>query len=327
MISIALCTYNGEKFLREQLDSIALQTLLADELVVCDDCSTDNTLTILERFRERVSFPVHIHQNTRNLGTTRNFEKAIGLCSGDIIALCDQDDVWKPHKLERLAAVFKANPDAGYVFSNAELVDEHLRPLGQFLWGSIGFHGEIYNLFVQGEQFMCLTKKHFVTGATMAFRDFVGKRSRPYPDAGYWLHDGWIALVSSATGALGVPVNEPLTYYRQHPKQQIGTRSKHQSLLDMYRGLKANQHTLFVAWEKNCLQILELKSRSFPQNSTVLEQNLSYLREFETHFLNRRKILTSKNFSGLKLICKEILSGRYGRFSGTWRSVFRDIFL
>ena len=91
--SIALCTYNGEKFLREQLDSIALQTLLPDELVACDDRSCDSTMEILQEFRERVSFPVHIHQNEENLGSTKNFEKAIKLCSGDIIALCDQADV------------------------------------------------------------------------------------------------------------------------------------------------------------------------------------------------------------------------------------------
>ena len=134
MISIALCTYNGEKFLQAQLDSIEQQTLLPDELVVCDDCSSDGTIDILEKFRKRASFPVHIHPNKINLGSTQNFEKTIRLCTGDIIALSDQDDVWRPNKLERLKDALQANPDAGYVFSDAELVDEHLLPLGCRLW-------------------------------------------------------------------------------------------------------------------------------------------------------------------------------------------------
>src|SRR5215207_2518174 len=98
-ISIALCTYNGEQYLQQQLDSFVAQSRPPDELVVCDDRSTDRTVPIVEDFAKRAPFRVELVINETNLGSTRNFEKAIGLCTGDIIFLADQDDVWLPEKL------------------------------------------------------------------------------------------------------------------------------------------------------------------------------------------------------------------------------------
>ena len=330
--SIALCTYNGEKFLREQLDSIALQTLLPDELVACDDRSCDSTMEILQEFRERVSFPVHIHQNEENLGSTKNFEKAIRLCSGDIIALCDQDDVWKPEKLERLGEALHANPEAGYAFSDADLVDEHLKPLGCRLWDSIGFRGEIKKLFIQGEQLRCFIRKNVVTGASMIFRASVGRMAMPFPTKGdFWVHDGWIALISSTVGHLGVPVDEALISYRIHPNQQMGFSDqpqKKQSLLYKYHELKINHQLLFDIWEKHCLGILNLKDILLQLQETVnspdLEKNLTSLMEFETHFLNRRKIMTSPKTGCYLLLLQEVFSGRYAKYSNSWRTIFRD---
>jgi len=339
-ISVALCTYNGAKYLREQLDSIAGQTRLPDELVVCDDRSQDATLEILEEFGKKVSFSVAIYQNETNLGSTKNFEKAIRLCSGEIIALCDQDDAWKPHKLERLTDALEAHHEAGYAFSDAELADENLLPLGRYLWESVGFKGEFQESFIQGDQFNCLNKQHIVTGATMAFRADVGKLTMPFPTQGKWIHDGWIALLASAMGAVGIPISEPLIFYRQHAGQQIGAPKPFQkrranrkpvTLRDKYLELKENSKYLFTQWEKTCSEKLEIKEaleqlvRNHP--TEVLQHNLDYLREFETHFLSRRKILTSKQFGRYGLILREALSGRYGQFSDSWRSIFRDLFL
>lgn len=91
-ISTAMCTYNGEKYLREQLESIARQTLLPNELVVCDDCSSDETVEIIQDFSRNAPFSVRLMINENNLGFAKNFEKAITLCSGEIIVLSDQDD-------------------------------------------------------------------------------------------------------------------------------------------------------------------------------------------------------------------------------------------
>ena len=134
MISIALCTYNGSRYLKEQLDSIAGQTRLPSELIIRDDRSTDDTVDIARRFAETAPFAVKVHVNSENVGSTKNFELAIEGCSGDIIALSDQDDIWLPQKLERLEAEFAADPGVGLVFSDAELTDEKLAPLGVRLW-------------------------------------------------------------------------------------------------------------------------------------------------------------------------------------------------
>lgn len=101
MISIAMATYNGEKYLREQLDSILAQTVQDFELVVCDDCSTDSTVRILEEYVEKDA-RIKIFCNEQNLGFVKNFEKAISLCQGECIALSDQDDVWLPEHLQVL---------------------------------------------------------------------------------------------------------------------------------------------------------------------------------------------------------------------------------
>ena len=100
-VSIALATYNGEKYLREQLDSILSQSIQDFELVACDDCSTDSTLKILNEYAEK-DFRVKVFTNEKNLGFKKNFEKAIFLCSGDYIALSDQDDIWTENHLQVL---------------------------------------------------------------------------------------------------------------------------------------------------------------------------------------------------------------------------------
>lgn len=110
-ISIAMATYNGEMFLQEQLDSFAIQTRLPDELIVQDDGSTDRTILILQGFAAKAAFPVKIMVNPKRLGVTRNFERAMMRCSGDIIFLSDQDDIWKNTKIERMMNIFIENQD------------------------------------------------------------------------------------------------------------------------------------------------------------------------------------------------------------------------
>src|ERR1700682_2731847 len=137
-LSVAMCTYNGARFLAEQLESIATQTRLPDRLVVCDDCSTDGSVEILKSFARHSPFAVRLEINKNNLGSTKNFEKAIGLCQGEVIALADQDDIWYSKKLERIEAVFADRPSVGVVFSDADVVDENKIPLGFRLWRTAG---------------------------------------------------------------------------------------------------------------------------------------------------------------------------------------------
>src|SRR5271169_5178337 len=164
-----MCTYNGERFLPGQLASIAKQTRLPDELVVCDDRSTDRTVDIVREFAAAVSHPVRIFVNERNLGFVANFERAIQLCNGDLIALSDQDDGWYPERLERSEQEFAAHPEVGLVFSDADLIDDQDQLTGTRLWPNFGFVGELKQRLLAGD-YTVLVRKRFVTGATIMFR-------------------------------------------------------------------------------------------------------------------------------------------------------------
>jgi glycosyltransferase involved in cell wall biosynthesis len=218
-ISIALCTYNGGRFLQAQLDSYLAQTRRPDELVVCDDGSSDETLTILERFAERASFPVRIVRNPDRLGSTKNFEQVIGLCTGDLIAASDQDDVWLPDKLALCEAALDAQPSAGLVFTNADVVDDELRPLGHQLWEAIHFDALAHRRVRRGRGFDVLLRQWVVTGATMMFR--AEHRAHVLPIPPCWIHDGWIAFIIGALGPVTF-VERSAMRYRQHAAQQIG---------------------------------------------------------------------------------------------------------
>src|SRR6201999_469319 len=110
-LSVALCTYNGERFLPQQLASMANQTRPPDELIVCDDRSSDRTIDIVREFAASAAYPVRIFENESNLGSAANFERAIRLCEGNLIALSDQDDIWYPIRLQRSEQELTAHPE------------------------------------------------------------------------------------------------------------------------------------------------------------------------------------------------------------------------
>lgn len=220
-ISIAMCTYNGARFLQEQLASIAAQQRLPDEMVVCDDGSTDTTLEILEKFSQTVSFPVRIVRNPVNLGSTKNFEQAMRLCTGDLIALSDQDDVWLPHKLAVQEAVFVENADVGGGFTDAELIDASSSPIGAELWSSILFTAKDQALFQRGGAVRVLLQRNVVTGATLMFRASLLDEFLPIPEC--WVHDGWIAWMLILFSRI-MPIEQPTMRYRLHDMQQTGVK-------------------------------------------------------------------------------------------------------
>src|SRR5689334_10550643 len=150
-ISVAMCTYNGEKYLPQQLDSIAAQTRSPDEMIICDDGSTDKSPEICKEFAAKASFTVKVQINQWKLGIGKNFEQATAMCNGDIIAFSDQDDIWNAQKLERLEAIFASCSDIALLFSNAEVIDENAGPLGYDLWGSAKFSQWEQDLINQGD--------------------------------------------------------------------------------------------------------------------------------------------------------------------------------
>lgn len=218
--SVALCTYNGEKFLQEQLDSILNQTLPVDEIVVCDDGSTDSTIEILESYSNKNPEIFRIFRNEVNLRSVKNFEKAISLCSNEIIFLCDQDDLWIENKVEKIVKTFQENPEIEVIATNGFGMDENGKKLDVItIWDVPSIVRE--NNF-QFNYFNILNLVgNFATGATMALKKEIVKQILPFPQIDGFHHDEWIALVSAKDNRFFF-LDEKLISYREHSTQQVG---------------------------------------------------------------------------------------------------------
>ena len=312
-----MCSYNGEKYLQEQLDSIANQSRLPDELIVCDDNSSDKSITVLERFSASVDFPVLIIKNKDNIGSTNNFEKAITLCNGDIIALADQDDVWKSEKLEAIHDSFDKSPKAGLFFSDANVTDEHMTMTLYRLWECIGFNFWSRMRLVNGYAFEVLLHHNIVTGSTMAFRSDLKKYILPIPT--HWVHDGWIAIIASAISDVTISA-VPLIEYRKHLRQQIGIEKK--GMIREYvesKSTKAEGYTLLEDQYDDVYQRLDLCSEYF-----ILGKKLNKVRSKIIHLRARADITNNVNKPfGISL--SELFSLRYFIYSKGFHSFFKDL--
>ena len=323
-ISIALCTYNGAQFLQEQLESIALQTRIPDEMIICDDQSKDGTLEILRNFASKVSFPVRVRLNETNLGSTKNFEKAIKLCTGDIIFLSDQDDLWHPDKLEQIEKVFFSNPHVDAVFTNAEVVDECSQPLGYTLWESVGFYQREQKLIKAGKPLKVLVRHNVVTGATMAFRSKLRFFLLPIP--AIWVHDAWIALLVAFMSNLEI-ISEPLIKYRQHSMQQIGAGYE-QNLFSIIKGTAhqfnqvQNDPRRYSDWYNQYKLAYEnLTDRQLP----LADEDSIQLIENKISHLKVRANLPKGKIQRLPILIKELIKLNYHRYSYGFYSFGGDI--
>lgn len=222
-LSIALSTYNGEAFLWDQLRSYVAQTRRPDELVVRDDGSTDGTVDVLRAFAAVAPFPVRVVTGGENVGYVRSFEAAIRACTGDLVALSDQDDVWLPHKLSHLVAALEDDAGALLAFSDAVLVDADLRPLGATMWEAIQFTPALQRDVRAGGARTPFLRRTYVTGATVLFRSALIPLALPV-DLVHW-HDAWLALVASLYGRVAL-VGEPLVLYRQHGRNVLGAPAR-----------------------------------------------------------------------------------------------------
>jgi glycosyltransferase involved in cell wall biosynthesis len=199
-VSIAMATYNGAAFLNDQLQSILEQDLLPDELIVCDDGSKDSTVDILNKFQKHAPFTVKTFENSDNLGYTKNFEKAMTACSGDIIFLSDQDDYWYRNKIQRMVSVMNNHPGVMVVICDMVLADQDLTPMGSTQLGNI----ESFDR----------KQDRFVTGCGTAVRSDWLRVALPFPDSGI-RHDSWIHRLALAASSRKI-INEPLQLYRRH---------------------------------------------------------------------------------------------------------------
>lgn len=219
VVSIALATCNGASFLRQQLDSIEASTFKAIEIVACDDDSNDETVAILETYTSKL--PIEIYRNSNRLGYVKNFEKAIGLCRGRYIALCDQDDIWHPDKLARsVEAVMAAEHNGSatlpvMVHSDSRLIDGK----GEVIAASYQrFKGYAFHEHKQYGAMLC---RCGVMGHTMLMNRALVEQVLPFP-AGTKHHDYWIALVNEWCGQR-ISLKQALVDHRVHGKNSGGS--------------------------------------------------------------------------------------------------------
>lgn len=205
-VSIALATYNGARFIEEQLDSLAVQTRLPDELVVSDDCSTDDTVALLERFVANAPFVVRIERNPRNLGFTGNFEKVLSMAGGDVILICDQDDIWYPEKVEAAVAALQADPSAALVVNDEHLMDAEGRRLDATFLGNVRKLG--------------YPDTHHSAGCCSTFRNQLLHLALPFTAP--INYDQWISQLALLLGAKRV-IDVPLQLYRRHGENSTET--------------------------------------------------------------------------------------------------------
>ena len=285
LISIALCTYNGERFLEEQVESILAQTYKNLEIIVVDDCSTDETTDIVNVYAEKDS-RIKLFRNEVNLGFNKNFERALGLTSGEYIAICDQDDIWLPQKLQRLLDNIKNN---WLIFSNSSYV------------GGLK-QGKLLNKFKLPESYKGILLRNHVTGHTsIMHRDFLNC-VLPFPKAGYY--DWWMGFVASYHHKIAF-LDEVLTLYRVHAgsvvqsrldagnvkKQEFENTLKMLEAFSDYKNLKSGDKT-FIDQLKNAYQLRGTKAQSDPLEK-IIESNYKQL------FPNRKpwKVLTKHIFA------------------------------
>jgi glycosyltransferase involved in cell wall biosynthesis len=201
LISIALCTYNGARYLREQLDSLLAQTHSNIEIVAVDDCSTDATFEILMEYHARDA-RVRVIANEVNLGFRKNFARAASLCVGDFIAPCDQDDVWLPDKLTTLLRAIGEHPLA---YCDSELIDEQGASLGVAM-------SDIFAM-VSTDDPAVFAAGNCVSGHALLCRRELVERAFPAPTC--FFHDWWLAAVAASAGGV-VYCERKLVRYRYH---------------------------------------------------------------------------------------------------------------
>lgn len=315
-ISVALGTHNGARYLEAQLRSILEQTTPVAEIVLSDDASRDDTVALAERIVAlRPEVELVVLRNDVPLGVTANFEQALLATTGELIALSDQDDVWRPDRLERAVRAFEVRPALQLVASDARLVDGAGAPLGGSLFGTLGIDGATLARWAAGGATAELLRRNLLTGATMLLRRELVDRAAPFP--GSWVHDEWLAMVASLTGGAGI-VAEPLIDYRQHGANEIGvTALGLGGRLDRLRAPRTERNARLLARARDLAdRVVDLvpgDARAIREVSAKHEHELA------------RSVLPAERRARVAPVVREWSAGGYTRYGLGLQDVLRDL--
>lgn len=321
-VSVALCTHNGAAFIGEQVATILAQTVLPMQIVLSDDASVDGTIQKFTAAVERatVSRPdvgnitIEILRNDAPLGVTKNFEQAISHCVGDLIALSDQDDVWVPHRLERMVEEFEKDPELLLLFTDSRLVNGEGQPLGYSTFQVLKITSYEQQLVHDGQALEIFVRRNLVTGATAVFRTELFREATPFPES--WVHDEWLGVVAAAAGRVDF-LAEPLVDYRQHESNEIGAKKltwRH------YIG-----RILFPRTERNARLFSRAENMA---NHRFFESAPQATREVAAEKLEHekaRQALPASRLKRIRLVFAEVRTGRYVRFGLGAQDIVRDL--
>ena len=312
-ISVALCTYNGERYIEQQLNSIVQQSYPVNEIVISDDGSTDGTLGIVTSIAENMCNDVNLQiiKHDEPVGVAKNFWECIEKCTGEIIFTCDQDDVWVKDKVEIMLRYFKEG--VVLVFSDAVLVDQNLNDLHDSLWNRIHYDGNDKKLF------SILLNHNVVTGAAMAFKKSVVNETTEVPNG--FFHDQWIAFNALRFGRI-VAVSEKLIYYRQHSQNVAGARRRSmlEKMKEYFHSFK-DMNTLRKNKADYYGEYLKLAKNELPAD------DISKLKECVCFWNGTTELDEKGKWSGLCWIAKNLLNGNYGRYFTGVPGALRDMIL
>ncbi len=322
-VSVAMATCEGGRFIDEQLESIAAQNRPPDELIVCDDASQDDSADRVAAFAARAPFAVRLERNPSRLGTTRNFEKAVSLCSCEIIFLADQDDIWLPEKTTCLLDDLERHPEAGIVFSDGAVVDDAHNPLGYGLWRALAFTPEEQRRVAAGQATQVFVRHVVAAGTTLAFRARFKELLLPFPNLRS-AHDAWIALVISSVSGCRI-VERELIHYRLHGENQIGLRKF--SLLDQYRQARRQVAEAAFAYATEFFETARDRLRQQGHGDFQASSRAMALIDEKISHSRVRDEMPSSLVERLPAILNELLHGRYWRYSYGLKSLAQDIWL
>lgn len=316
-LSVALCTFNGERFVGAQLESILTQSLPVNELVVSDDASTDRTLDVVEDTVRRIGSGVSllILRNQVPLGVTANFEQALSACSGDLVALSDQDDIWHPGRLAEILPLFE-DGSVLLAHTDADLVGADGESLGATLFDALEIPPETIEEVNSGDALGVFLRRNIVTGATVVLRRALVDAIRPFPSG--WVHDEWLAICATLLGSVRC-LPRPTIDYRQHGGNQIGAQRP---------TLRYKVGRVFEPGaERQCrlaLQFAQLAERA-PVFAELHADDLQRVRR-KAEFEEQRAQLPRRRFSRLGAVRRLAVGGGYARFASQGhRDIIRDL--
>lgn len=285
-VDILLATYNGENYIKEQLDSILNQTYTDFRLLISDDMSTDGTYKILKDY-EKKDERITVFKQEKNLGVVSNFEFLLSKVQNKYYAFSDQDDIWNNDKLEKtISKLEKENADL--VFTDLEVVDNNKNTIYKSYWELKEFKDKI----LKYNSFEALYLNNYVTGCTIVAKADTIKKCLPLPKTSkFVLHDYWMALIISQSGKI-VFLEEPTIKYRQHKNNKVGSKKKSETM--NFKDIRK----MFIEVKKEHFKVFIENENKF-NNEEIKELNKKALSYYEK--LEKTKIM---NFSNWNLFFK-----------------------